>query len=129
MLRVPSCAILLSMSFFSCSVTQNSIRIGLVRSAIKTLPSIYNGHFLAHWGGTPRKFFSFSFHPTTDIFVPFLGVCDLLNFRERHNSPHFTTDKILSPCCTMIEKLFLPYNGHFRWKTWHPFTIQRTIFG
>ena len=46
MFLVPSCAILLWMSRRSCSVTQNSMRIGLVRSAIGySPPSNYNGHF------------------------------------------------------------------------------------
>ena len=71
MLWVPSCAILCCMSFFSCSVTQNSMRIGLVRSAIKTLPSIYNGHYSAHWEESPQ-IFCFSFHHTTDIFSAFV---------------------------------------------------------
>src|SRR5699024_10832734 len=82
---VPSCAILLWMSRRSCSVTQNSMRIGLVRSAIGYSPpsnynghfkretwyplrkkslSLYNGQFFVNWGGSPKKTFQF----TTDIF-------------------------------------------------------------
>src|SRR5699024_7806934 len=90
MFLVPSCAILFWMSRRSCSVTQNSMRIGLVRSAIgysppqTTMdissgklgtvqriflnmkpPSLYNGQFRAKTWYLLRKI---SFHFTTDIF-------------------------------------------------------------
>ena len=77
MFLVPSCAILFWMSRRSCSVTQNSMRIGLVRSAIGYSPpqtttdkfsafvhscakfccSLYNGHFFSRLAGmTGKKF-------------------------------------------------------------------------
>ena len=68
--------------FFSCSVTQNSIRIGLVRSAIKILPSIYNGHYSAHWGVIPTDFLFF----LSPYNGHFFSVCPPI--REDFNKKH-----------------------------------------
>ena len=65
MFLVPSCAILLWMSRRSCSVTQNSMRIGLVRSAIGYSPSfkLQRTNFYG-LGGTPKKIFPLIFQRT-----------------------------------------------------------------
>lgn len=85
MFLVPSCAILFWMSRRSCSVTQNSMRIGLVRSAIGYSPPQTTTDNFLRIGGDTRK--NIPFHISTDSFGQKLGTCS--------------------------EKFFLPlYNGH-----------------
>ena len=117
MFMVPSCAILLWMSRRSCSVTQNSMRIGLVRSAIGySPPSNYNGHF-------KRK----TWYCTKD-------------FSEHKNLPSLYNGQFRAKTWYPLRKNFLSlYNGHFLrllagrakvifWNRIPPPTLQRTIF-
>ena len=105
MFLVPSCAILFWMSRRSCSVTQNSMRIGLVRSAIGySPPQTTTDNFLRIWGGHSKKYplsyFNGQFRAKTWYLL-------------RKNFSHFTTDKFSAFvrlcakfCCSL-------YNGHF----------------
>jgi hypothetical protein len=73
MFLVPSCAILFWMSRRSCSVTQNSMRIGLVRSAIGYSPPQTTTDNFLRIGGDTRK--NIPFHISTDSFGQKLGTC------------------------------------------------------
>ena len=112
MFLVPSCAILFWMSRRSCSVTQNSMRIGLVRSAIGYSPpqtttdnflriggghskkyplSYFNGQFRAKTWYLLRKNFSLTLQRT---FYSQISGYDRQKILIR-KSPHFTTDSFL----------------------------------
>lgn len=69
MFFVPSCVILCRISCFSCAVTQNSMRIGLVRFAAIHSPPSVNDEKLCIGRYTFRKT---SLHFATDIFSPFV---------------------------------------------------------
>src|SRR5699024_8460304 len=110
MFLVPSCAILLWMSRRSCSVTQNSMRIGLVRSAIGySPPSNYNGHFKRKtWYPLRKKSLSlYNGHFLRQLAgrarVIFLNRIPLLLY----NGQYFMDWGGIS------KKIFSLYNGHF----------------
>ena len=109
MFLVPSCAILLWMSRRSCSVTQNSMRIGLVRSAIGySPPSNYNGQIFTDWGGDTRK--NIPSHISTDSFEQKLGTC----------SEKFPF--------TLQRTFFSPISGYGRNKIFHAIKQSLSIY-
>lgn len=132
MFLVPSCAILLWMSRRSCLVTQNSMRIGLVRSAMLVFASFKlqrtNFHGL---GGTPEKIFPLIFQRTVSSknLVP----------AQKKFPFHFTTDKFSAFVHSCAKFCCSLYNGHsFRRLAGTagikfpsrkaPLNLQRTLF-